>query len=485
MGVGGQGYAMAADIGIEEMRRGFAEYGLTIEQAANATAEEITRIIQTLESSLSDVEKEAAKSAASFVGFYEEGSRDAEAMWGNQSKVLGYQIKSINELKSATDTVTKAYMNQGDEAAQLGAQQAILNAKQTTYALEYAKARDKLRKQGMLDSEAAIRAEEIAMKAAERTQRELTVLSTKSLPDMAKAYGYSNEELTKLLGLQGKIDKDMKITVTVAIDDAMKKLNELNEAIGVIGRNLYALYRTGGTGSFAMSFKKLESVGVEQAQTQKYLEDLIDRQTGAPAKSGGGGGQSFSDKVKSAAQMLENSIKSAMETVKGAAEAWKSTIKDRVQYEAAVSTGRAMRNVQRQSADITALTTGIAQLKARGLSEEALKALDINAITDVRQVKRLMSASPEELKRLSSAVAQRDKLASTLASDRQREENRKTITQAILEAAKILGYKFTDTQAKAISAQFNITTETDAKKMLDQILSLLSGGKITSSMTSV
>lgn len=476
-GAAGPGYYTFKSI--EDMEAALRQFGLTFEEVIVTPAEDLARI-QELFNGIADAEKNAA-TRASFIGQqYEQAARQSEELWGSRSKALGFEIKTLQELKSATDAVTKAYLNKGNQVAQLTGQQAVLNAKTATYNLEYAKAMDELvYGKKMLIPEAEIIARERALKIAEKTARELTVVSVSSINDMAKTYGYSQEQLQKLLGLQGKIDKDMKITVTVAMDEAMRKLQTLNAAIETIGRNLDNVYKYGGTGNFAMNFKKMESLGVTAAQQRSYIQDLVERQTGEPAKSGGGG-QSFSDKVKSAAQMLENSIKSAMESVKGAAEAWKATIKDRVQYEAAVSTGRALRNVQRQATDIGALTSGIAQLKARGLSEEALTALDINAITDVRQVKRLLSASPEELKRLSTAVAQRDKLASTLASERQREENRKTITQAILEAARILGYKFTEAQAKAISAQFNITTDTDAKRMIEDILRALSGGKITS-----
>lgn len=476
-GAAGPGYYTFKSI--EDMEAALRQFGLTFEEVIVTPAEDLARI-QELFSGIADAEKNAA-TRASFIGQqYEQAARQSEELWGSRSKALGFEIKTLQELKSATDAVTKAYLNKGNQVAQLTGQQAVLNAKMATYNLEYAKAMDELvYGKKMLIPEAEIIARERALKIAEKTARELTVVSVSSINDMAKTYGYSQDQLQKLLGLQGKIDKDMKITVTVAMDEAMRKLQTLNAAIETIGRNLDNVYKYGGTGNFAMNFKKMESLGVTAAQQRSYIQDLVERQTGEPAKSGGGG-QSFSDKVKSAAQMLENSIKSAMESVKGAAEAWKATIKDRVQYEAAVSTGRALRNVQRQATDIRTLTSGIAQLKARGLSEEALTALDINAITDVRQVKRLLSASPEELKRLSTAVAQRDKLASTLASERQREENRKTITQAILEAARILGYKFTEAQAKAISAQFNITTDTDAKRMIEDILRALSGGKITS-----
>lgn len=479
MNEAGQGYAAAS---IEQMSDGLAEYGLRIQDIVNMSEEELSRVIEVFEG-LSDAEQKAARSATTIVTAYEEGSRNAEALWGNRSKALGLEIKALSELRSATDAVTKAYQNQGDEQAQLTAQQAVLNARMTTYSLEYAKVYDYYKNVvGLTDPKAKAAAEEAALKAAAQTVKELTAVSVSSISDMAKTYGYSQDQLKQLIGLQGKIDPNMKITVTVAIDEALKKLQELLNA----GAAVYAELRRMGINDGPIYDQNVlrrrgEALDIQAAETRKYLDTLIDRQTGG--KTGGGGGQSFADKVKSAADMLKNSIESAMESVKGAAEAWKSTIKDRVQYEAAVSTGRALRNVQRQTADIATLQRGIAQLKSRGLTEEAIKALDINAITDVRQVKRLMSASPEELKRLSSAVAQRDKLASTLAADRQREENRKTITQAILEAAKILGYKFTDAQAKAISAQFNITTETDAKKMVDQILSALSGGKITASMT--
>lgn len=446
------------------------EYGLSLAQIGQMSEEEFNRIMRAL-GGVDSAQQKAIASASRYNQVFEQGKLAAESLFGQQGKMAGNQLAAISAVTSAQQASVKAYENQTDAAAQLQAQQAASNAQTMVYATTLASVTDHLEATTtLLDDQIKLIAESQALKAAERVLDRLSVKSIETQQALQEQYGITNDQLLKLLGLEKSIVKNQKIVVTADVQQALEAYSNLL----ALQASLEAQARTEG-----MQF----DIRLRLSEVRQAIAGIMGRFLDVPAATTGGGksgGQSFSDKVKSAAQALENSIKSAMESVKGAAEAWKATIKDRVQYEAAVSTGRALRNVQRQATDIRTLTSGISQLKARGLTEEALTALDINAITDVRQVKRLLSASPEELKRLSTAVAQRDKLASTLASERQREENRKTITQAILEAARILGYKFTEAQAKAISAQFNITTDTDAKRMIEDILRALSGGKITS-----
>jgi tape measure domain-containing protein len=454
---------------IEEAEDVMKRYGLTLEEVLSASSEEISAIIDAFEG-LASAEQEELKIANARALSSQKSALEADALFGNRIKALQSEAKAISTVASAMDAVTKAYENQSDRAAQLAAEQAKLAAAQAVY--ENTRDRVFAENSGkMLDSEAEALAKQRAEIEYRKTLDRFTVKAIESQQELEKQYGLTNDQLLTLLGLEKDIVKNQKIVVTADVEQALKAYAALLTAKAALEGKIKL------EGMIFENREKYFALEDALAAIRKQFEDVPAATTGG---SKGGGGQSFADKVKSAGDMLKSTIESAMESVKSAAEAWKATIKDRVQYEQAVGVGRALRNVQRQSTDIRALTTGIAQLKARGLSEEALTALDINALTDVRQVKRLMSASPEELRRLSTAVAQRDKLASTLASDRQQEENRKTITKAILEAARILGYKFTEAQAKAISAEFNITTETDAKKMMEEILRLLSGGKITS-----
>ena len=72
-----------------------------------------------------------------------------------------------------------------------------------------------------------------------------------------------------------------------------------------------------------------------------------------------------------------------------------------------------------------------------------------------------------------------DQTANRIATERTRQDQVKTITEAIVAAAALLGYKVTPEQAAAISAEFTINSTIDSKLVADDILSALSGAKIT------
>ena len=124
------------------------------------------------------------------------------------------------------------------------------------------------------------------------------------------------------------------------------------------------------------------------------------------------------------------------------------------------------------------MISGLANLRSRGVSDAVLKSLGIDNIADTRQVRKLVKSSDAELAALSSAVSARDKLSTDLATSEAAKAQKIIIRDAILDAAATLGVDMTKTQAGGIANQFNITSTMDAAAVANQILGILSGGRI-------
>jgi tape measure domain-containing protein len=299
---------------------------------------------------------------------------------------------------------------------------------------------------------------------------------------------------SKLLNLSGVADtlENRSIAIDVALNNyekvmaqlaALNELSALGAGGGGIGENQAGLRSDIYKKRLADILAGKDADGNDVVGLNATVRSQV---AAAGAKSGGGGGGSssagptgptFEEQVASAGDNLKQSIEQAMQSVEQAADAWKSGIKEATQYETAVSASRALRNTNRQINDLNLINSGIATLKARGLSEDAIQALDINAITDARQIKKLLNSDPAQLQKISAAVAQRDAVAGQIGADRAREESRKTITEAIVAAAGLLGYKVTAEQAASISAEFNITSTVDSALVSDSILNKLTGGR--------
>lgn len=454
---------------IFDLENSMRKYGLTLDEIATTAPEEIARIITAFEG-LDDATQAANLAAIDYNKTFEEAKALADALFGARQKAISNELQVFSAQKSAVEAVAKAYKNHNDTVVRMQAEQALLNLQSAVYVDTLARVKEELKSTGMLAADAQIEAEKQALAAAEDAVAGMRVIGEKSISQLSDAYKITEEQIVKLLNLQGKLDPNLKIVVTADTEDALKKLS----ALLVTQARIKALAATG-----TYTGDTLKEINQQIQEIYQQFATTPPAMSGGGGGGGGGGGQSFEEKVKSAAAALESSIKSAMQAAEQAAGAWKSTVKERTQYEAAVSSGRAIRNVQQQIEDIGTLRTGIATLKARGLSEEAIAALDINALTDVRQVKKLLSSSPADLQRLSSSISERDRLASTLSYERMQEQSRKNITLAIVEAARILGYKVDEKMAQKIAAEFTINAQTDVKTLINELLGSLSGGKVS------
>jgi tape measure domain-containing protein len=216
-----------------------------------------------------------------------------------------------------------------------------------------------------------------------------------------------------------------------------------------------------------------------QEEEAQRIADEAAREAERIAKEQERAAEQWANAVESATNSLESTIAQAAEQIATAAQAWVASIKERTQYEQAVSASRLTGNANRQITDLTELTAGLASLRARGVTNEVLAALGIDNVADVRQVRRLVGSSDADLAALTTAVSERDRLALSLAKSEEDTRTRNNITAGIIEAAKQLDIDLSRSEAGAISAQFDITNTTDAESVALQLLNILTSGRVS------
>lgn len=468
------------DTSVRNLEQGFAEYGLTMDEVSKMTEEDLARVINTFDS-MTTAQQQATYEAKAWLKAHNDNMAAAAQIFDDQESKISAQIESYNKLQGAISAAVTAGKDRGNVVAQLNAEKAALEASEAAYA-------------DALDQKLT---KEQANIAAQNTYNNvLAVTSNTLLANRALEQATNEDRITELIRLAGVADtidnrKIMVSVVTQGVDQAIAALAAYANAVQALQRGDYGAVGTSGRWGSVQSIKQQAERNERaiagymtgddatlKALAEKGAAAIKANATSGGGGGGGGGGPSLMDKIQQASEGLKSAILSAMEAAEQAAQAWKAGIKEQVQYERAVSASRALTNAQRQSADISFLTSGIAKLKARGLSEEAIAALDINALTDVRQVKKLLAADPSQLAAISAAIARRDELASTLSSDREQAKTKQTITDAIVAAAQILGYDISAQQAQSISAQFTIVSSTDVDKVASAILKKLSGSKV-------
>lgn len=215
-----------------------------------------------------------------------------------------------------------------------------------------------------------------------------------------------------------------------------------------------------------------ERIAREAEQAQREAERLAEQQQREAER--------VQQMLESAGETISSAMDSAAASIKAAAEAWTASIRERVQEERAVSVERLIGNTSRQAAALEELTAGIETLKARGLSDQAISAIGIDNVADIRQVRRLLNSNPADLQQLSTVVGQRDTNAEILARRQQQVETKTIIVSAILEAARVLGVDLSTERAIQLAGSIDITgvTTTGAQVPNGLLETLLSEGRI-------
>lgn len=307
-----------------------------------------------------------------------------------------------------------------------------------------------------------------------------------TLGNVATQVGLTNEELFELAGLTGALDTNVEIIITADTTDAIARIKEIDTEL----ENARGAERTALQGERATLASKVAAgvtaVDPNVAAQQREADAIARRATEkaqADAEKARDEAQraleQWQQTVISTTESLTDTLQSAADSIAEAADRWVGSIKERTQYEQAVSASRLANNADRQSADLIESQAGLENLRARGVTDEVLQALGIDNIGDTRQIRKLVRSSDADLQRLTSSVGRRDELATKLAISEEDKRTRDNITAGIVAAAKELEIDLTGEQAAAISNQFNITPNLNAEELAFQILGILSGGRIT------
>lgn len=193
------------------------------------------------------------------------------------------------------------------------------------------------------------------------------------------------------------------------------------------------------------------------AEEQRREQERIAREAQRLAEEALREQERIAKAYKDANEALQGSLKSASDQIAQAADQWVTGIRARAQDEDATSIGRLLRNAGDQARNLDEINKGLLTLQGRGLSRDALDAIGVDSVTDIRQVRKLLQASPAQLAELSTLVATRDSNAEIIARRERQAETQATIVAAILQAAQILGVDLTPKQAEALALQVQVT----------------------------
>lgn len=298
-------------------------------------------------------------------------------------------------------------------------------------------------------------------------QAAVVTATSKAIAQTEAALAAAQQQVAALTPAGGRNSDD-----TAGNSDATAKLAA---AVAESARQQHILDILAGKAKDDLGILSSISVGA-----QAIIQPQLDQAAAQKAKEAADNLQQWQDKIVNATNALTDRLQAAADNIASAADKWVGSIKERTQYEAAVSVSRLTRNATQQGADISEITSGLANLRSRGVSDAVLKALGIDSIADVRQVRKLVKSSDSDLAKLTGAVSARGAQALTLATSEEQAQQRQTITSAILDAAKTLGVEsnFTKAQATALANSIDINVNMDPAAIAAAFIATLSGAKI-------
>lgn len=391
-------------------------------------------------------------------------------------------VDDIETIAAVAEQILTGSVSQFEQALGQGATQVEANADAATFAAQRFEALQIALGQTDEQFRATLRSIGLFDEFSSATSASADIISG-SLAVVAEQLGVTQEELFELTGIIGAIDPNLNIVVTADTSQAIARLEEIQGILTVDERLTQdrrdqliqernaleqQIANAAITGVDPNTQAQLDAIAVEEARRAQQMAEQAEREL-----------RQWQNAVESSTSNLTSSIEQAMSNVVAAAESWTASIKERTQFEEAVSAQRLAGNAERQVRDLQELTDGLSALRSRGVSDEVLSALGIDNVADVRQVRRLVGSSDTDLARLNQAVADRDQLATNLALSEEDRRTRTNITEAILDAARTLGLENVDrNQAQSISNQFTITAGTNPEELALQILGALTGGRL-------
>lgn len=518
-----------ATTSIAQAEEAFKKYGIAIDEVADpANWDRITAIISAFDG-LTTAQQNATKAANEFNAAYKDALTAAGAIFDPAITELSTKIGLLNQLRAAYDANVAAGKST-DPLTDLAGDKAAQEARKGAYAMSMANSAA-----GIASAGAGLRKDQ--RDAAQATARSVAVTKAAEAGERAyataiKARGDTErivaqasapirkdtvDDLIRMAQVADELDNRTIIVelITANIEARIEQLLEYQRIAADIENGIYkpggsragTLDPTkgigeGGSGASARTQREIDLLSGKIAPVSKYDQSVIagnvtdpaakkiwdlgkaerDREAAEAeriAEEAARRAQQWADAIESSTTSLSESIEQAAQSIKDAADRWIGSIKERTQYEQAVSTGRLIRNTQRQIGDLNELSTGMNALRARGVTQEVLNALGIDNVADVKQVRKLVRSSDEDLARLTGLVGTLNSDAVALATAEEDNRTRKNIEEGIIAAATALGYTRTEANAAVaqILPQFNITTASSPEEVAMAIIGLLTAGR--------
>jgi len=136
---------------------------------------------------------------------------------------------------------------------------------------------------------------------------------------------------------------------------------------------------------------------VDAARTAKELADAQDKAEQERQRIIAG--------IESASDSLTNSLEGFIKSFQSERKTLIGDIRKKVEFEQATSVTSLIRNADKRNAALTEASAGLIALRQRGLSSDAITAMGLTGrAEDAKAIRRLLSATPAELAKLSSSV---------------------------------------------------------------------------------
>lgn len=254
--------------------------------------------------------------------------------------------------------------------------------------------------------------------------------------DTAINAGFSKDEVMQLAQTLGLLPESVVVDI---------RITGIQQAIAEMDIFLASLAAAGLAPGNRRSLDRERADLQSQLSAAKYaatsqLGGTYTVRPNAPSGGGGGGGSAAAAADNSAAELAEalrnatdalrQAILDLAASVKEYAEKLMGDIRERTQFDKAYSVSRLLGNLGRRTSLITEFASGIQTLRGNGLSQDAIDRLGLTGPESVRQIRKLLRATPDEIAQLNAALSGQRQEALNVAA---REEG-KVIAEAITKA---------------------------------------------------
>jgi tape measure domain-containing protein len=137
-----------------------------------------------------------------------------------------------------------------------------------------------------------------------------------------------------------------------------------------------------------------------EVEAARLAKELADAQDKAEQER-----QRIIEGIQSASDSLTNSLEGFIKSFQNERKTLIGDIRKKVEFEQATSVTSLIRNADKRNAALTEASAGLIALRQRGLSSDAITAMGLTGrAEDAKAIRRLLSATPAELAKLSSSV---------------------------------------------------------------------------------